>query len=267
MKRLFGFLTLLVLPLGLCASEVNCKKKVVDYTSGKAGVPPKSCFSEVLASAQQNPMLYDEDVEGIVQVHAYGNSILIDRGKPKKGFIAGDKSRLHEILSVSVSDDGRKIAVLNMDDEGQKEILIFDGTSVGNISPSRLMGNEFINEMSQITLSGDGQVVYALNEGKNEVIAISSNADSRSRSLKKAVDPSLVHKASSKMIQIQASGGELYVLTGDFKFASLNAAGEKNWSLNLPDKGIQNADGFSLSQSVFKFKSSDGEKNLKHPKF
>lgn len=269
MKSLLTILLMTGISAPAFSAEPTCEQKLESYSHQQSMRPEKSCFDSIRSAGESNPRLYDEDVEGIIKVYGHNSSVLIDNGKPKVGILGGKMTGLNEILALSLSDDGRKLAILNRNDANTKEVLIFSTGSVGNVVPLKIMREDFLNEMSQVSMSGDGEFVMVLDEGKNEIFSISSKADSRSRNPAKAVSPESLFKGEkkSKIMQIIGSGSSVLILTSDAKVSSINSSGGKSWSVDLPDKGIQSADAFYLSKGKLVFKSSGEEKSINNPAF
>lgn len=251
---------------GSAMAELNCRIEASTF-GPKSSVKRISdaCIEEARGAAALNSELLDSSLDGSVAIFGHKNYIVIDLGKPKLSFVAGKMSGLKSILSLSVSDDGNQIAVLNKVSNSKSEILLFNTDLLGNVAPAGVINDEKLAEASQVSFSGDGSEIFILNPIDNQVSSINANGDSRARSAAKAIQVSQVYKSPKPVKQIQGSGSEIIILTDDNQLKAINRAGNSTWDVNLSDKGIVGANSFDLVGEDFEVVDGEGVKTMRHP--
>lgn len=138
------------------------------------------CFTQLSILALRDQKLYVR-VSSNFEVMAYKNIIYIvdSKNKPNLRFITGKSSGLNNILSIHYNKIENEIVVLNKDQSTKKEILTFNASRSGNISPIYKNNESFVENISKISLTHDAKIL-GIDLNGEKVLETQIHKDSRS---------------------------------------------------------------------------------------
>ena len=214
----------------------DCALTAEQYAQNQYIMP--KCFDTYLKLSQSQHRDYSTDQKTLIL--AYKNILFIQAKIPnqfevnkkkinrKSGLfiIAGEKTQLSEILSVSLSPDESEVAILNIENK-QKSILIFPTYMNGNVKPIRVI------KLDQPQFSADiikfnktTYEIYLLDSERKRIVVISSNANSNSINIAdhlkplKIIDikdsiknPSLFELTEESILLLDSAENKTYVLS------------------------------------------------------
>ncbi|MBL7664090.1 MAG: hypothetical protein JNM93_03065 [Bacteriovoracaceae bacterium] len=211
----------------LMAQKVSLEGCIQDGEDYKGkNLVDKKCFELIFNHAPEKSRDEITDVKGKkFKVTALKNLLYIQiEGLDKiqkQNLISGEKSGLHEILSVSLSPYSNMVAVLNKNNLGRQEIRVFDRSMSGNVVPSHYFDMDEIQTASAIFYHSDNKEIW-FTRGDGIVSAVHSEADSRMPHKKPAILVSLNFKditgkqpltlafVKKHLLVLSADGNNLY---------------------------------------------------------
>ncbi len=124
---------------------------------GGINIIDKSCINHAKANKDKIP--YIESESGDIRVYGFHKILFIERDIlenkkliTKTGIIAGLNSKLKNIVDLDISEDGKKLYVLNQKNDINKEILIFFTNRNGPVKPREIAFPD-LKEAKEISLS------------------------------------------------------------------------------------------------------------------
>lgn len=229
----FLLMILLLGPIQLKADE--CFEQARSF--GGINRIEESCFwSEYQEHAPQNHRrikVLDFDV------WAHTNTLWVQH--PKLGLrpIAGENTRLHKIMAVAGSQTQPEVAVLQLNEFQQKEILVFNLHFAGHVKPRRLIDLEKIHNPISLTIDSAREKILVLKDN-GQVEEFQLNADDRSvHAINRADWKRVSLKAPQKIIDIVATTDALMALTHDGRLCTYTIARHYLQECQLIE-GVQN---------------------------
>ena len=170
----------------------DCSEKAVDYfsTEGIPSIIPNSCGLLISSINQTGISAFSEDRS--VKIYAHKNIIYInDNGVHR--FIAGNLSRVNNIISLVFKESESRIYILNENQERQKEVLSFKYNISGNVSPIRSLETREIEMATSL-------------EVDDHLIHVSSSTHDWKKSFNKNADPNGKKAENSSKVLRSISG-------------------------------------------------------------
>lgn len=189
--------------LGSEEAESLCRKDAKKYGSDKENKIKKinkGCLSYIKENAKDKLHALSED--GNLEVWALYNIIIIEekdsRGKKLQRVISGEASQLNLIEAIAISPQMDFVAILNNrvslkdlkeaqsnDTEHQlnieREILTFNTSYNGNVSPYRMIRNEKINHGGTILYHKSEEEIVFVNSEKTAIYSYFKESDYRAQ--------------------------------------------------------------------------------------
>jgi hypothetical protein len=214
----FIFIILMLLTHNIFADE--CFEQAKSF--GGLNSIDESCFHSRHAQNSHQHHLHVK-VENF-KVWADINAIWILH--PKRGLvpIAGENTRLHQIIAIASSQTEPEIAVLQINEELQKEILVFNLNFPGHVKPRRLIESPRLK--NAISLSFDNareKILVVLESG--QVFEFQLKADDRSvHQSQKAKWQKIQFPGQYKIVDLAATTDALMTLTADGRLCTYTIA-------------------------------------------
>lgn len=114
-----------------------------------------------------------------LSVFSLENFLYIQENEEER-FLAGTKTLINEIESLSLSQDSKSVALLNRKKDNSQNILIFNTSKSGNIAPFRIIEIEDQNFSIDKILFVSNQEILLLNEDLGTALRVDTSKDSRS---------------------------------------------------------------------------------------
>jgi hypothetical protein len=129
----------------------ECSDKASTYFSTE-GIPtqiPDSCGE--LIQKMRTLETTAKSTDSKVEISAYKNMIFINDNGINR-FIAGNLSRVHNVISLKFDESESRIYILNENQERQKEVLSYIYNISGNVSPIRSLETREIENATSISI-------------------------------------------------------------------------------------------------------------------
>jgi hypothetical protein len=170
----------------------ECSEKATTYysTESISTKIPSQCGELISNIKDSSTSALSSD--GSIKISAYKNIIYINNNGVDR-FIAGNLSRVHNVISLFFDDTESKIYVLNENPERQREVLSFKPDLTGNVSPIRSLETRELEMATSISVKG------------NHIYAISSSHDWK-KTFNKNADPNGKKPENSSVILREVSG-------------------------------------------------------------
>ena len=191
----------------------QCFKTILNQSPSNLKI--SSDNQKILAVGYKNMIYIESKINKEVQSIDKKSSFIM---KPRVYTIAGKETTIHEVLSIALNKKSEKIAVLNINEQGQKQILIFPTYRSGDFSPLKVIDLEKIaTEPLVISYHEENEEIFILDSKFNQIFVVSSESDSRHHSKDK--HPKILRElsfenSSSKRLVSFAIHKE-YILLGD----------------------------------------------------
>jgi hypothetical protein len=173
----------------------TCIKQAENF--GKKSKISEECFDQLLLNSNYSNRVSTPD--DLLLVVGYKNilfikskltkELLIGTKSSKKNkaklntqmyILAGNQSKLNDILSITINSDLKTIAVLNRNKNAQLEILIFPTYRSGNFSPMKIISLKNIaDDAVDILFHASNDEIFILNSLSKEIVLVSSLSDIR----------------------------------------------------------------------------------------
>jgi hypothetical protein len=170
----------------------SCTEKASRYYSTEEipSIIPNECAR--LIESIEGSNLHTQNESGTVKISAFKNIVYInDNGVHR--FIAGNLSRLNDILAVTFDESESRIFVLNKNQERQKEVLSYRYNISGNVSPVRSLETHEIQMATGIKV-------------ENNFIHVISSSHEWKKTFHKNADPNGKRKENSSNLLREISG-------------------------------------------------------------
>jgi hypothetical protein len=173
MKNIFC-LTFLVFSLQALGNE--CFEQAKSF--GGLNLIDEECFTTQFKSL-------DSQNHHHVKIQEYsiwgGHNILWIQ-HPTRGLlpIAGENSRLHQIIAIAGAQTSKELAVLQINDEGQHEILILNIDFPGHVKPRRVIQSPRLKHATSLSLDNTREKILVVLSQHNQVFEFQLNANDQS---------------------------------------------------------------------------------------
>jgi hypothetical protein len=152
----------------------ECSEKAMTYfsTEGIPTIIPNLCGQ--LIEKVRTPDNFAKSVDGKIEISAYKNMIYInDDGVDR--FIAGNLSRVHNVLSLKFEESESRIYILNENQERQREVLSYKCNISGNVSPIRSLETREIENATSISI--EDNYIHVISSTHDWKKSFNKNAD------------------------------------------------------------------------------------------
>lgn len=212
----------------------ECSLRAQTHASPEGSRAPATC-AEVVAN---DPLSLFNSAEGR-QAAAQANMLSVANADGEWELIAGDNSKLREILDLKISPQENRVYVLNKNGES-RQVLSFPADAGGNLAPRRKLVAEEIDTASSITLNWEAKKLFVASTQMGWIKVFHLHADPDGRRPANSTESLATYDSPSMApLALAASALELAVLETN-RVLVFNVNGELKQSLAL-ENGEGNA--------------------------